>query len=167
VPAVAQPIDLAHLVEAELARRCTSVAIMAHLGAGIVVDGSPLRLSRLLANLLANAERHARSRGEVSVTADSGQALLEIIDDGPGIPAAEREAVFRRFHRRSDARRRDPAGTGLGLPIARQIAHAHNGSLHITDPPTGHPGGTRLVLRLPLHNRPATPATVRRGGTGR
>jgi signal transduction histidine kinase len=53
------------------------------------------------------------------------------------------------------------------LPIARQIAHAHNGSLRITDPPTGHPGGTRLVLRLPLHNRPPTPSTVRRGETGR
>ncbi|MWA04915.1 hypothetical protein F8568_032030 [Actinomadura sp. LD22] len=67
------------------------------------------------------------------------------IENGPGIPQEEREAVFQRFYRRADARRSDPEGTGLGLPIARQIARAHHGDLHIAD----HPGGTRMLLRLP------------------
>ncbi|TMR06563.1 ATP-binding protein [Actinomadura soli] len=58
--------------------------------------------------------------------------------------------VFRRFYRRADARRADPAGTGLGPAIARQIAHAHNGTLRIAD----HPAGTCMVLQLPLQVPP-------------
>lgn len=152
VPAAAQAVDLANLVEAELAHRPVPVPVIPRLDPGVVVHGSPLRLSRLLANLLANAERHARSRIEVSVTARHGQAVLEVTDDGPGIPAFERETVFRRFYRRDDARGSDPGGSGLGLPIAREIAKAHHGSLEVTDPSAGSSGGARLVLRLPLRD---------------
>ena len=146
-PAPTQPLDLADLVESELAQRSPEVALTTHLERDVIVDGSPVRLARLLDNLLDNAQRHARTRIDVAVHATGDHAILEVIDDGPGIPAAEREAVFRRFYRRPDARRTDPGGTGLGLPIARQIAHTHNGTLTIAD----HPTGTRLVLRIPLH----------------
>ncbi|GLW66361.1 hypothetical protein Arub01_46050 [Actinomadura rubrobrunea] len=145
VPVSTEPVDLASVVQAELALRRPAVAVATRLEPGVVVQGSPIRLARLLSNLMTNAERHARTSIEVSVAADGAQAVLEVIDDGPGIPPEEREAVFRRFYRRGNARRSDPRGTGLGLPIAREIANVHGGTLHIAD----HPVGTRMVCRLP------------------
>ncbi|SFP68813.1 PAS domain S-box-containing protein [Actinomadura madurae] len=146
-PTETEPVDLADLVETELAHRPAAIPVIAHLRPHTVVKGSPVRLARLLDNLLSNAERHARTRIEIILTADDGSAILQITDDGPGIPAAERHTVFERFHRRPDARRKDPAGTGLGLPIARQIAHTHHGTLHIAE----HTPGTCIILRLPQH----------------
>ncbi|MFC5754216.1 ATP-binding protein [Actinomadura rugatobispora] len=146
-PPLIESVDLIHLVEDELSRRhppAVTITMRERPGP-VVVRGSALQLARLLENLMTNAERHARGRIEVSVARDDGWAVLEVVDDGPGIPVADRKAVFSRFHRGSDARRADPAGTGLGLPIAREIAHAHGGTLHIADNPTG----ARLVLRLP------------------
>ena len=144
-----EPVDLAHLVRGELARRDLKTAVTTHLDPGIVVEGSPIRLARLVGNLLANAERHARSRMEVGLTAEDGQAVLEVVDDGPGIPDADKEKVFVRFFRRPDARTSDPGGSGLGLPISRQIAEAHGGTLRAAQRVDGA-SGARLVLRLPL-----------------
>jgi signal transduction histidine kinase len=129
-----------------LARQSCKCAVTVHLQDPAVVHGSRSRLGRLLGNLLANADRHARSGIEVSLATDHGQAVLQVIDDGPGVPADEREAVFRRFYRRADARRAEPGGTGLGLAIARQTAQVHDGTLHIAD----RPAGTCMVLRIPL-----------------
>ncbi|MEU4835917.1 PAS domain-containing sensor histidine kinase [Streptosporangium sp. NPDC023615] len=151
-PADTEPVDLAHLVRRELLHRqatITTITTATSLDAGVLVQGSAVRLGRLVGNLLANGERHAHSRLEVTVGAQGDQAIVEVIDDGPGIPRADREMVFRRFFRRSDARRSDPGGTGLGLPIARQIAQTHGGTLHATDPVGSRPGA-RLLLRLPL-----------------
>lgn len=148
VPMATEPVDLAQLVDEELAHHKPARIVSTRLERGVVVEGSPVPLSRLLGNLTANAERHASSRVEVSVTAGGGEAVVEVIDDGPGIPEAAREAVFQRFYRSPDARRSDPEGTGLGLAIARQIAHAHGGTLYVAD----HPKGTRMVLRLPLRS---------------
>ncbi|MEU6037459.1 PAS domain-containing sensor histidine kinase [Actinomadura sp. NPDC047616] len=151
VPVSTQPVDLAGVVQAELALRRPAFAITTRLAPGVVVDGSPIRLARLLSNLMTNAERHARSRIEVSVTTEGDRAVLEVVDDGTGIPPGEREKVFDRFYRRRDARDRDPSGTGLGLPIARQIAQAHGGTLGMAEDPSC---GTRMVLSLPLHASP-------------
>ncbi|MEU4535552.1 ATP-binding protein [Streptosporangium sp. NPDC023825] len=115
---------------------------------GVVVRGSRLQLGRLLTNLLANADRHAVSEVRVRVRSERGEAVLEVTDDGLGIPAEERERVFQRFTRLDSARSRDAGGTGLGLPIARDIAVAHYGRLYAADSTTGR--GARLVLRLPL-----------------
>lgn len=147
-----QEVDLARLVQTEAARRSQdhrppAVCVTVDAEDGVVVDASPVRLIRLLNNLLDNAERHARTRIHLTVAREGRDAVLEVADDGPGIPADEREKVFRRFYRGPDARRSDPAGTGLGLAIARQIAWAHHGDLHIAD----HSPGTRFTLRLPLH----------------
>ncbi|GAB2856129.1 hypothetical protein GCM10022221_64690 [Actinocorallia aurea] len=144
-----EPVDLARLVRDELARSDPGTATTTHLDFGVVVNASPIRLARLVGNLLANAERHARSRVEARVTAQGDTAVLEVIDDGPGIPDADKEQVFTRFYRRPDARTADPGGSGLGLAISREIAESHGGTLHVTDRPDGSPGA-RLVLRLPL-----------------
>lgn len=146
-----EPIDLAGVVQAELALRRPALDIATRLAPGVVVQGSPIRLARLLANLMTNAERHARSRIEVSVAAVGDRAVLEVADDGPGIPPDECEKVFDRFYRCRDARERDPSGTGLGLPIARQIAEAHGGTLQAARAPGG---GARMVLTLPLQASP-------------
>ncbi len=107
--------------------------------------GDRTRLTRLLTNLLDNAERHAASVITVTVRREAGTCVLEVLDDGAGIPAAQREIVFQRFARLDAARSRDAGGTGLGLPIARQIAETHGGTLTIEDSPPG----ARFVLRLP------------------
>ncbi|MDL4817429.1 sensor histidine kinase [Actinomadura opuntiae] len=146
VPVRTETVDLARLVEDELAGRDPAVAVTTRLERGLEVEGSTVRLARLLRNLVSNAERHAGAHVEVALGRQGGDAVLEVVDDGPGIPAGEREAIFRRFYRRPDARDADPHGTGLGLAIARQIADAHAGTLHVAD----RPSGTCMVVRLPL-----------------
>ncbi|MFC4911809.1 sensor histidine kinase [Actinomadura gamaensis] len=145
-PATVEPVDLAALARREVATRPWRVPVATRLEEGVVVRASGIRLSRVLGNLLINAERHAESRVEVLVAADGGEAVLEVRDDGSGIPPEARERVFERFARLAESRRRDPAGTGLGLPIAREIARIYGGDLVVADSPRG----ARLVMRLPL-----------------
>ncbi|QPP06504.1 HAMP domain-containing histidine kinase [Streptomyces bathyalis] len=110
------------------------------------VTGSRAQLARVVINLLQNAQRHAASRVSVSVReARDGAGRwveLEVGDDGPGVPEAERERIFERFVRLDDARSRDEGGAGLGLAIARDVASRHGGTLTVTE-------GSRFVLRLP------------------
>ncbi|WP_333759298.1 sensor histidine kinase, partial [Streptomyces sp. ISBFB 2968] len=108
--------------------------------------GSRGQLGRVLANLLDNAERHARSVVEVSVRWDGDTALVAVTDDGEGVPAADRERIFERFVRLDDARSRDDGGAGLGLAIARDVAVRHGGTLTVHDAPAG---GALFELRLP------------------
>ncbi|MFB4318444.1 sensor histidine kinase [Actinomadura sp. 21ATH] len=142
-------IDLGELVRAETARRRTGrVPIELETDEGVVVHGARSHLIRLLTNLLDNADRHATSWVRVAVGTDGRHALLMVADDGPGIPPEERERVFQRFQRLAEGRRCDAGGTGLGLPISRDIAVAHGGDLVVGD--ADGAGGARLVLRLPL-----------------
>jgi signal transduction histidine kinase len=113
------------------------------------VRGDRHALGRVVQNLLDNAVRHASSRVELSVGAEGGLAVLSVVDDGPGIPAADRERVFERFTRLDDARGRDHGGAGLGLAIAREIVRAHGGELTAE----GGASGARLVMRLPAEHR--------------
>ncbi|SDK89373.1 Signal transduction histidine kinase [Nonomuraea maritima] len=151
-----EPVDLAALVRAECRHR-GDTTVNCLLEPGVMVSGDRAWLSRLLTNLLDNAERHARSKTTVQVRQlpatrqdahrfPHGVAVLEVIDDGPGIAESERELVFQRFARLDTARDRNRGGTGLGLPIARQIACAHGGTLRIADTPSG----AHFVARLPL-----------------
>ncbi|WP_214102560.1 sensor histidine kinase [Acrocarpospora catenulata] len=145
-----EPIDLAELVTGELERRPAKAGLRLRLTPGVVVDGSRIELARLLNNLLDNAERHAASAVTVTLTLEAGVAVLEVCDDGEGIAPEQREAVFQRFTRLEASRARDPGGTGLGLPIARQLAQAHGGTLTVEDSPRG----ARFVLRLPARATP-------------
>ncbi|MFG2003512.1 ATP-binding protein [Spirillospora sp. NPDC048911] len=141
-----QPVDLGELARAEVARRPRRVPVEVEADDGVVVQGTRMHLVRLLTNLLDNAERHAASLVRVTVRADGGTAVLEVADDGSGIPDRDRERVFRRFQRLDESRARDSGGTGLGLPISREVATAHGGTLVAADSDRG----ARLVLRLPL-----------------
>ncbi|MEU5869372.1 MULTISPECIES: HAMP domain-containing sensor histidine kinase [unclassified Nonomuraea] len=144
-PSDHEPVDLGQLVAAETVRP-RAKRVVTSAGEGVVVMGDRLQLTRLLTNLLDNAERHAETQVTVTVLEEDGQAVLEVLDDGGGIEPAQRELVFQRFIRLDDSRNRDAGGTGLGLPIAREIATAHHGTLTIEDSPKG----ARFVLRLPL-----------------
>ncbi|MEU6710460.1 HAMP domain-containing sensor histidine kinase [Nonomuraea sp. NPDC046802] len=142
-------IDLGRLVADEVSRRPTRLPVTTDIEPGVHVRGSPLRLLRLLTNLLANADRYGESKVRVSVRACDDQAVVEVADDGPGIPEEKREQVFERFTRLDQTRSRDTGGSGLGLPIARDIAKAHRGTLTI-----GEGSGARLILRLPRSRLP-------------
>ncbi|TDE19475.1 HAMP domain-containing sensor histidine kinase [Actinomadura sp. 6K520] len=152
-PAAVEAVDLAGLARQEVERRASRVPIETRLEPGVLVRANPVRLARVLNNLLSNSERHAESRIEVTVARDGADAVLEVLDDGPGVPEESRERVFERFSRLAPSRARDPHGTGLGLPIAREIAEIHGGSLRIEDSPRG----ARFVLRLPLATRSTAP----------
>jgi signal transduction histidine kinase len=155
-PLTREPTDLGQLVGAELDRRTWSrMEIVKDLQRNAVITCDRLRITRVLANLLDNAERHAASQITVIVRADGSMTILEVIDDGAGIAVEQREMVFDRFTRLDASRDRDAGGTGLGLSIAREIAQAHQGTLTIEDSECG----ARFVLRLPRvrsHSRPLT-----------
>ena len=150
VPRDVDTIDLPGLVSAELRRSTRTKEVRTDLQPRVLVVGDRLRLNRLLTNLLDNAERHARSLIKVTVRAEHDVAVLEVQDDGTGIAPEHREVVFQRFARLEAARHKDVNGTGLGLPIAREIAKAHGGSLTIEDSKIG----ARFVLRIPIQSEP-------------
>jgi signal transduction histidine kinase len=145
-PLTRNPTDLAQLVSAELDHRTYRKEIVKDLRQNVFIDCDRLRITRVLVNLIDNAERHATSKITVIVRADGPTATLEIIDDGAGIAPEQREMVFDRFTRLDASRDRDAGGTGLGLAIAREIAEAHQGTLTIQDSERG----ARFVLRLPV-----------------
>ncbi|MBH5337052.1 HAMP domain-containing histidine kinase [Streptomyces pactum] len=159
-------VDLAELVRRELARRPPDrVPVRAGEPAEVTVAGSRGQLARVLANLVDNAVRHAERQVRVSVLAEGGEAILRVEDDGPGVPAGERERIFERFVRLDDARSRDDGGAGLGLAIARDVVRRHAGTLTVG---AAADGGARFDVRLPVVRPPAPgdPAD-RREGTGR
>ncbi|MHA6758581.1 sensor histidine kinase [Streptacidiphilus sp. PAMC 29251] len=119
------------------------------------VRGNELRVGRLLRNLLDNAARHAVAEVTVSLLVVDGEAVLSVCDDGPGIPAADRERVFDRFVRLDDARDRAHGGAGLGLALVRAIAQGLGGGVTAEPPVSGR--GARLVVRLPTHTLARTP----------
>ncbi|MBC6462557.1 sensor histidine kinase [Actinomadura sp. HBU206391] len=139
-------MDLGRFVSAEISRRADRHETLLSLQPGVTVRAVPVRIGRILASLLDNAQRHAENTVQVEVRDRGGLAELSVSDDGEGIAEADHERIFEHFIRLPAARNLDPHGTGLGLPIARAIAQAHNGSLHAEASPTG---GARFVLRLP------------------
>ncbi|MEV4947239.1 HAMP domain-containing sensor histidine kinase [Streptomyces sp. NPDC053755] len=148
-------VDLAELVRVEVADRAgdgTDVRVEAE--EGDAAEGSRAQLSRVVANLLDNARRHARERVTATVRAHGPWIYLEVADDGTGVPEAERERVFERFVRLDDARARDEGGAGLGLAIARDVARRHGGDLTVT---AAASGGACFVLRLPRAGSPEQP----------
>jgi signal transduction histidine kinase len=132
--------------EVSRARAASPVALDLPAAAPVTVAGDRAELRRVVANLLDNATRHARSHVEVTVDDTDGAAEVAVTDDGPGVPPDQAERIFERFARLDDARSSADGGTGLGLAIAREIAERHGGTLTLD---TAHRTGARFVLRLP------------------
>ncbi len=103
----------------------------------------PIAIKRCLGNLVANAERHART---IALKAAREQRFVTICvdDDGPGIAPEHREDVFRPFHRLDEARNQDEGGSGLGLAIARDVARSLGGAITLSSSPLG---GLRACVR--------------------
>jgi signal transduction histidine kinase len=125
-----------------------------------LLEADPDRLAQALRNLARNAIEHTGEgtglvRLEVERVAPD-RIRFAVIDDGPGIPAAERGRIFERFHRVDAARSRESGGAGLGLAIVRAIAEAHGGQVHAADRRDG--SGARLELILPGFQPRATRA---------
>nr|WP_202510397.1 ATP-binding protein [Streptomyces sp. SID5643] len=136
-------VDLAGLAREEAEGR-TGVTVDAE---PVDVAGSRGQLGRVLANLLDNAQRHARSAVTVHVRREGDRAVVGVADDGDGVPDGDRERIFERFVRLDAARSRDDGGAGLGLAIARDVAVRHGGTLTAGRGPAG---GALFELRLPL-----------------
>jgi signal transduction histidine kinase len=154
-PAKQDQVDLAQVAAEEVTRRRPHPhpKINLDLEPDVIVHGSRAHLGRLLTNLLDNAVRHAESTVTIRVATDKTHALLEVADDGAGIPEADRERIFDRFTRLDAARSRDEGGAGLGLAIARDIAVRHHGTLTATNPQKG----ARLVTQLPTQKPKSKP----------
>ncbi len=104
------------------------------------IQGEPTLLNELLSNLLDNALAHTPQGGNVILRVLEG-GVLEVEDDGPGIPAADRERVFQRFYRRGDS-----PGSGLGLAIVGEVCRAHRAQIQLDQ---GELGGLLVRVRFP------------------
>ncbi|WP_327066025.1 HAMP domain-containing histidine kinase [Kitasatospora sp. NBC_01250] len=170
------PADQITAAVAELRRRCPELEIMTDLPEAAGPGGAPrvfgweAGLRIVCDNLLANAAVHGRQPGRpgriaVALRQEADQVVLTVDDAGPGIPQAERAAVFDRFHRR-----RDSPGSGLGLTLVAQQVALHRGAVRVATPPSG--SGCRIEVRLPLlasPDAPTLPLPARRdwiGATG-
>jgi signal transduction histidine kinase len=148
-PSVRESVDVRALLVATADRYAGErVPVSVTAGPAVFATVSPEELRRVLVNLVENAVRYAASAVVLSVRAEGGHAVLTVVDDGPGIPAGERERVFERFARLDDARDRDAGGTGLGLAIVRELLRRCDGSISLQDSPSGQ--GLTAVVYLPL-----------------
>ncbi|MFI8181793.1 HAMP domain-containing histidine kinase [Actinacidiphila glaucinigra] len=140
-------VDLGELAREEVRRRpADQVPVTVDVEPLREVAGSRGQLARVVGNLVDNAQRHARAAVTVTVRLRDGLVVLAVGDDGAGVPPAERARIFERFVRLDDARSRDEGGAGLGLAIARDVAHRHDGTLTVGTAPAG---GALFELRLP------------------
>ncbi len=115
----------------------------------VTVMGDPDRLEQLLTNLVSNAIKHSPAQGTVAVrvSTESNRACVEVLDRGPGVPAAFRERIFGKFAMADGSDNRAKGGTGLGLAIAREIAERHGGEVGFRD---RDGGGSVFFFGLPL-----------------
>ena len=124
------------------------------LGAPPIVSGDDARLHQVVQNLVTNALRHtpADTPVEVRLRSEARNAVVEVVDHGPGLSAESRDRVFERFYRVESSRTRDAGGAGLGLSIVAALVSAHGGSVGVEQTPGG--GATfRVVLPLaPVHS---------------
>ena len=146
-PSVFEPVDLRGLL-ANIARNMVdSGAVVAVVTCEpVVLRGNPAALRSAFSNLVVNAVKYgSTARIAVRVTPDS--AVIDIDDDGPGVPQGELEQVFEPFYRLERSRSRGTGGIGLGLAIVRTIVHAHGGVVRLSN---RSGGGLRATVSLPV-----------------
>jgi two-component system CheB/CheR fusion protein len=149
LPIQRQPLDMRQLVQeaVEIARPFSDNKVDFELPAQrLTVSGDPRRLQQVVLNLISNALQHAASAQGVGVRLhrDGGQAVLEVVDHGQGIPEEDGERIFERSYQASADNGR---GVGVGLYLVQTIVAAHDGTVDVqqTDP-----HGTTFVVQLPL-----------------
>lgn len=152
-----EPLDLVELVR-EVAADLAPLAVKKEIDLGfegpvepIAMKGNRAMLREMLTNLADNAIRYTPARGQVSLSIGrrdnhDHRAVIRVVDDGPGIPPSERVKVFQRFYRILG--QADSEGSGLGLPIVREICHAHGGDVRLLDNAQGR--GLCAELTLPV-----------------
>ena len=157
--AAMEPLDLCPLVRA-VAAEWVDQALERRIDFGVENDagtapisGHPILLREMINNLIDNALRYTPERGMVTVRTfgTPEEVVLEVEDDGSGVPVAEREMIFERFYRMPGA---PGDGSGLGLPIVREIAAQHGARIEIDDgipwpAARGGGAGTRVCVRFP------------------
>ena len=148
-PLEREPVDLALLAtdaagDLQAVDRERPVSVQVHGGA--LVEGDERRLRQVVAILLTNARVHTPPETpiRITVTKPDGRIVLEVSDEGPGIPEGETEKIFERFHRSDPSRSRDTGGSGLGLSIAAAIVRQHGGDIA-----AANDGGARFTVTLP------------------
>ncbi|MGC4889010.1 sensor histidine kinase [Micromonospora sp. DT227] len=156
-PAAVGPVELGELLRAVAARYPSPPVRLAVPAGAWWTEGDPGELRRVLVNLVENAIRHASAEVRLAVAAGPAGAyhLVTVTDDGPGVPAADRERVFARFTRLDDARARDAGGAGLGLAIVRELVRRAGGTVELADATPGAAApGLRATVRLPALAEP-------------
>ncbi|MBT8214232.1 MAG: HAMP domain-containing histidine kinase [Acidimicrobiia bacterium] len=154
-PTGAQEVDLDELCLAE-AQRPHPHPIHVQVTNPARINGNLQHLTRAIRNLVDNAAHHATSRVDITISTNHESAVIDVADDGPGIPPEDLERIFDRFTRVDTSRTRPQGGAGLGLAIAHQIADSHHGNL--TAKNRSPSDGAQFTLTLPKH----TPATSER-----
>lgn len=146
-------LDLDEIVLEEAARaRPSTGTVVETIGVSAApVQGDASALRRLVRNLVDNAVRHAAGRVTLMLVTNDDAVVLDVVDDGPGVPDEERDRVFDRFYR-GDPARSHGTGSGLGLAIARRLAEQHGGSLQLVETP-GQGSSSHFRLALPLPDR--------------
>jgi signal transduction histidine kinase len=154
-----EPVPLANVLgtaETAFAARAAAAEVTLSVqpteGSALIVSADRERLGQAVAALLDNAIRFARSGGHVLLRGglsprSSSHARLEVIDDGPGVPADDMARIFDRFYQADASRDRGSGTSGLGLAISRAIIEAHGGSAGAENAPEG---GARFWLDVPL-----------------
>lgn len=115
----------------------------------IEVNGDKVLLKLLLSNLLENAHKYSPAEGKISVSlfSENQQAILQIADEGEGIPDEEKKNIFKKFYRIGSEKTRKTQGTGLGLFISKKIVRDHKGNIRVED---NSPAGSKFIIQIPL-----------------
>jgi two-component system sensor histidine kinase BaeS len=151
-------IDAGSLIEqVAAAHRVTAAAasVTVSVGAGHQeLTADPVRLRQAVGNLVSNAIRHTPPGGTVTLRArrDGGDVVIDVLDTGTGISAADLPRLFDRFWRADKSRSRQTGGSGLGLAIVRKLAELHGGTVSAQSNPAG---GSVFTIRLPDRTAPA------------
>lgn len=154
--------DLAELVattadQMSLLAEDKHITLVCDSAARVVIEGDQARLKQVVVNLLDNAIKYTPNGGRINlaIAQEGGDAVLDIVDDGIGIPAEALPHVFKRFFRVDGSRSRDQGGAGIGLSIVKSICDAHGARVEVSSTPGQ---GSRFRIRQPLAAEPVAHA---------
>jgi heavy metal sensor kinase len=125
------------------------IAVACNVQGKVTVEGDRFRIKQVVVNLLDNAIKYTPSRGtiDLNIHSQDGKAVIEVVDNGIGIPASALPHIFERFFRVDKARSRDAGGAGLGLAIVKSICLAHGGQVSVE---SSEGQGSKFRVELPL-----------------